>query len=176
MELVPLPGSALVREETVLHLRPDASAYTGTKVKAAVPVSLFGQDPSGEWVYIRTYDGETGWVPASTLAVDVVGDMPILEEGLAALQRPVRPFGDVQARGVTTAESNNLRDGPGQNYNIITALPLGAELDIYARSPEDEWFLVETSDGVRAWISVSIVSPVTPLDMAELPYSPDFPG
>lgn len=177
MEFVPLPGSGLVHEETVLHLRPDASAYTGTKVKVAVPVSLFGQDASGEWLYIRTYDGETGWVPAATLNVDVVGDMPVLESsGLAALERPIRPFGDVQARAITTAESNNLRDGPGQDYQIVTAVPLGAELEIYARSPEDEWFLVETTDGVRAWISVSIVDPVTPLNIMELPYSPDFPG
>jgi SH3-like domain-containing protein len=177
MELVPLPGSGTVREETVLHLRPDASAYTGTQVKLAVPVSLFGRDASGEWLYIRSYDGATGWVPASALDVDGAGDMPILEaSGLPTLQRPLRPFGEVQARGVTTAESNNLRDGPGQNYEIVQAVPLGTELNIYARSPEDEWFLVETTDGVRAWISVSIVNPVTPLNIAELPYSPDFPG
>jgi hypothetical protein len=176
MELVPLPGSGSVIEETVLHLRPDASSYTGTKVKVLVPVSLFGQDPSGQWIYIRTYDGETGWVPASTLGLDVASDLPVLEEGLAALQRPLRPFGDVQARGVTTAESNNLRDGPGQNYNIVAAVPLGSELAIYARSPENEWFLVETADGVRAWISVTIVSPTTPLTIEDLPYSPDFPG
>ncbi|MBN1200347.1 MAG: SH3 domain-containing protein [Anaerolineae bacterium] len=173
MEYVPLPGSAYVVQQTVLHLRPDASAYTGTTVKAGVPASVLARDSSGDWLYIRRYEGGIGWVPREALDVDVPVEMPVIERDLPPL---VRPFGAVQARGATTAEHNNLRDGPGQQYEIVATVGLGTELNIYARGPLDEWLLVETPDGVRAWISIMLLDPLTPFNLAEMPYSPDYPG
>jgi uncharacterized protein YgiM (DUF1202 family) len=78
---------------------------------------------------------------------------------------------------LTTAELNNLRAGPGQTYEIVGTVPLNTGVDIYARSPDSEWLLIETSDALRAWISVTIFSPTSPgFVLEELPLSPDYPG
>jgi uncharacterized protein YraI len=172
IEIVPLPGDALVRQQESLHLRPESSAYTGTVIQVGLPVSVLGQNSGGDWLHIRTYDGLTGWVPRAALELNVPVTPPVYD---TAPLPPLRPFGPVQAQGVTTSENNNLRAGPGQTYEVVGHLPLNSELNIYARSPDDEWLLVETADGVQAWISITIIKPTTPFTFTDLPYSPDFP-
>ncbi|MBN1681192.1 MAG: SH3 domain-containing protein [Anaerolineae bacterium] len=170
---VALPGAAAVIEQTNLHLRPDPAAYTGTLVRVGLPVSVFGQSSGGDFVFVRTYDNLVGWVPLAALDMDISGAIPVFDTALPPLSRP---FGPVQGRGSTNSEMNNLRDGPGQSYTIVITVPYGSEVNIYGRSPDGEWLLVESADGVRAWISAYLIDPLTPYNPDELPLSPDFPG
>jgi len=169
IDQVPLPGSAVVQEQTALHLRPHPEAYRSTLVRAGSRVNIFGQ--SEDWLMVRLVDGEMGWLSHDVLELDVPGAIPVMDEPPA---KPQRPFGPVLARGVTTADTNNLRDGPGQEYAIAVQLPPNAALDIYARSLDDDWLLVETTAGIRAWINVTLVKPNTPFNLEDLPYSPDM--
>lgn len=169
MELVTAPGSATVREPTVLHLRPEASAYTGTRVPVGLPVNAFGTDASGAWLYVRTYDGLTGWVPREVLDEDF-GSLPTLDAPPAP---PTRPFGPAYARGATTSERNNLRAGPGTHTEIVDTLPTGTALTVYARNETGDWLLVEADGGTRAWISATLFRASTPFVLAELPVAPD---
>ena len=174
LEVVPLPGNALVIERVNLHLRPDPASYTGQIVRAGVPVNVLGRNTGGDWLHIRTYEGEIGWAPSAALDVNIAGDMPVYDQAPA---RPARPFGPVQARGLTTPEISNVRSGPGEVYDVVARLPFNTELGIYARSPDGEWLLIEAPDGARAWINVRLVSVTTPgYNVDELPLSPDFPG
>ena len=173
MDIVPAPGSGTVAEDTVMHLRPETNAYTGTRVKVGMPVNALGQDSSGDWLYIRTYDGLTGWVPRSAIAENFAPGMPVFDIAPAA---PARPFGPVYARGVTTSQLNNLRAGPGENYEIVNQLPAGEPLQVYARDPNGNWLQVQTADGLRAWISASLFQASTPFLLDELPVSPDYPS
>ncbi|WP_119067444.1 SH3 domain-containing protein [Aggregatilinea lenta] len=170
MDLVPAPGSGSVTEQTVLHLRPAANAYTGNTVKVGLPVNALGQDSSGEWLYIHVYDGRTGWVPRSAIAEDFAPDMPVFDEAPA---QPSRPFGPVYARGVTTSQLNNLRAGPGETYDIVAQLEGEEPLQVYGRDPDGNWLLVQTADGLRAWISASLFRASTPFLPDELPVAPD---
>lgn len=169
MELVPAPGSATVREATVLHLRPEASAYTGTRVPIGLPVNAFGTDASRAWLYIRTYDGLTGWVPRDALDEDF-GDLPTLNAPPAP---PTRPFGPAYAHGATASERNNLRAGPGTHTDIVETLAEGTPLTVYARNDASDWLLVETDGGTRAWISAPLFQPSAPFALAELPVVAD---
>lgn len=174
IEVIPLPGNALVTEQVNLHLRPNPSSYTNVIVRAGVPVNALGRNTGGDWLHIRTYEGEIGWVPAAALEVNIAGDMPVYDQAPA---RPGRPFGPVQARGVTTPEMSNARSGPGEVYEIVARVPFNTDVGIYARSPDGQWLMIETPDGTRAWISANLVSITTPgYNLLELPFSPDFPG
>ncbi len=169
MQAAALPGNAMVLQDMNLFQRPVPEAYTNTMVKAGLPVNLFGRSADGQWVYIRTYEGERGWFPTYVLELHVPGDLPVLNE---APPSPVRPFGAVQTYVVTSAEYNNLRAGPGETFEIVVTVPLWTQLALYGRSQDDQWLLVETEDGVRAWANVVLISPSTPYVMEELPYAP----
>lgn len=174
IEVIPVPGNALVTERVNLHLRPDPASYTGEIVRAGVPVNALGRNTGGDWLHIRTYEGEIGWVPAAALDINVAGEMPVYDRAPA---RPSRPFGPVQARGLTTPEMSNARSGPGEVYEIVARLPFNTDVGIYAQSPDGQWLMIETPDGTRAWISANLVSVTTPgYNVRELPFSPDFPG
>ncbi len=171
MQRVALPGNAMVREQMNLFSRPAAEAYTNTLVPAGLPVNLFGRSADGQWMVIRTYDGVTGWFPAYELDMSVPGTIPVLDAPPPDL---IRPFGSVQGYVVTSAEYNNLRAGPGEQYEIVVTVPLWTELALYGRSLDDQWLYVETSDGIRAWANVVLISPSSPYTLNELPYPPGY--
>jgi len=173
MEVVTLPGNALVSQDTNLCKRPAAESYTNTLVKAGLPVNVLGRNSSGDWLVIRTYNGQVGWIPANVLQVNVPVDIPVYD---ALPPLPVRPFGSIQAYVKTSAEYNNLRAGPGESYPITVTVPVWTELALYGRSQDNRWLLVETQDGVRAWISVSLISPSTPYALDKLPFAPGYGG
>ncbi len=173
MMAISLPGNATVKETTNLFSRPAAESYTNTMVKAGLPVSVFGRSTDDQWLYIRTYEGQLGWFPAYSLDVSVPGEMPVLTDAPPA---PIRPFGSMQGTIKTSAEYNNLRDGPGESFAIVATVPLWTDLILYGRSSDDQWLYVETQDGQRAWVSVLVVSPSTPYTLSDLPYPPGYGG
>jgi SH3-like domain-containing protein len=173
MEVVTLPGNAIVLQDTNLCKRPAAETYTTTMVKAELPVNVLGRNSGGDWLVIRTYDGAVGWIPASVLQVNVPVELPVYD---ATPPLPVRPFGSIQAYVKTSAEHNNLRTGPGESYPIAVTVPIWTDLALYGRSQDDQWLLVETEDNVRAWISVSLISPSTPYALDKLPFAPGYGG
>jgi len=173
MVRIALPGNAMVREQMNLFSRPAAEAYTNTLVPAGLPANVYGRSADDQWVYIRTYDGSTGWFPVYNLEMSVAGTMPVIDGAPPDL---IRPFGSVQGYVVTSAEHNNLRAGPGQEYEIVLTVPLWTELALYGRSLDDQWLYIETADGMRAWANVVLISPSTPYTLSELPYPPGYGG
>jgi len=171
MELIALPGNGTVLQDVNLCLRPAAESYTSATAQAGLPVNLFGQDSTSQWVYVRTYDGLMGWMPRNYLDLKTSGDIPVLAE---APTLPARPFGPIQGRGYLNAEQNNLRSGPGQDYEIVARLPVNTEVLVFGRNPDGTWLLVETLDGTRAWLNADLLSPSTQFDTALLPLSPEF--
>lgn len=172
LEIVPVPGNAFVNQEINLYLRPAAEAFTGTTLQAGLPVNILGQSTDRAWLYVRTYNGTLAWVPRAALDVTMPEEPPSYDE---APPPPSRPFGPLQAQGVTTTEYNNLRAGPGTQYEIVTHLLLHVPVDVYARSPDNEWLLVETEEGIRAWLNLRLFGATTDFNLDQMPYSPEFP-
>ena len=171
IEIVPLPGNAVPAQDATLYSQPQAAYYTNTTAAAGVPVNVYGQDASGEWVLVRTYDGAIGWLPAYGLALHVPVALPVYTETPTL---PRRPFGAVQGYVKTSAEANNLRAGPGPQYAVVATVPLWTDLALYGRNVDGQWLLVETLDGVRGWVSVDVISSSTPYNLDELPYPPEI--
>jgi hypothetical protein len=174
IDVISLPGNAMVLEEMNLFSRPEPAAYSNTIIKAGLPVNVLARNSGGDWLHVRTYDGVIGWMPASVLEVSVPVDMPVYD---TAPELPRRPFGSIYGYIKTNAEYNNLRAGPGEQFEIVATVPLLTELALYGRSPDDQWLLVETLDtNQRAWLNVILVSPSTPFPLAELPLPPELGG
>ncbi len=170
IEIVPLPGNAVPTQETTLYSQPQAAYYTNTTAPVGVPVNVYGQDVGGEWVLVRTYEGEIGWLPAYGLEMHVPVALPVYAETLTL---PRRPFGAVQGYVKTSGETNNLRAGPSVKAAVVATVPLWTDLALYGRSADGQWLLVETLEGVRGWVSVDVISSSTPYNLDELPYGPE---
>lgn len=170
VEVVTLPGNALLTVEATLFSRPALEAYTNTMIRAGLPVNVLGRSPDDQWLAVRSYEGALGWLPRNALDVRVAGEIPVLQE---TPRLPARPFGAVYGYIETSAEQNILRDGPGQQYAVVATVPFRTGLSLYGRSRDDQWLYVEMADGTRAWINAGLISLSTPYPRDELPYVPD---
>lgn len=70
-------------------------------------------------------------------------------EGLTSTPVPVQ--------AVVQVASINLRSGPGTTYNPIGFAYSGNALIVVGRAPNG-WLLVETDQGIRAWVSANVVT------------------
>lgn len=170
IEVVALPGNALLTVEATLFSRPVLEAYTNTVIRAGLPLNVLGRSADGEWLAVRSYDGALGWLPRDALDVRVPGEIPVVE---GTPRPPARPFGAVYGYVETNAEQNILRDGPGQQYAIVATVPFHTGLSLYGRSRDNQWLYVEMADGTLAWINAGLISPSTPYPRDELPYVPE---
>lgn len=68
----PLPLALVVGSQNInLRREPSTSAEVVTLVAPNTPVSVIGEDTTGEWLNVRLVDGTEGWISASLL--DVIG-------------------------------------------------------------------------------------------------------
>lgn len=170
IEIAPLPGNAIPSQDVTLYSAPQAAYYTNTTAPQDVPLNVYGQDASGEWLLVRTYEGEIGWLPAYGVELHVPLALPTYAETPTL---PRHPFGAVQGYVKTSGETNNLRAAPSAQAAIVATVPLWTDLALYGRSTDGQWLLVETLDGVRGWVHVDLISSSTPYNLDELPYPPD---
>lgn len=65
------------------------------------------------------------------------------------------------APSVATTTLANVRNGPGQVFNVIGNLPQGASANVAGRSQDGQWWYIEfpSGQGGYAWISVTITTP-----------------
>ncbi len=169
IQRIALPGNATVTEAITLYTRPAPEYYSNTTVRAGLPVNVFGQDSTGDWLHVRTYNGATGWMPAQALDVNVPVTLPVYDD---VPPGPARPFGSVQGYIKTSYEHNNLREGPGESFPIVETVALWTDLALYGRSPDGNWLYVETLDGTLGWMNVALVSNSTPFVLDDLPVPP----
>jgi hypothetical protein len=62
---------------------------------------------------------------------------------------------------VATTVLANVRNGPGQVFDVIGNLPQGASAKVAGRSQDGQWWYIEfpAGQGGYAWISVTITAP-----------------
>ncbi len=80
----------------------------------------------------------------------------ILIGGVLLFMAAALPVANVTAQEGETAyawteTATNLRTGPGTNYEVITTLEIGVQLQIEARNADTSWILVKSENGLRGW-------------------------
>jgi hypothetical protein len=65
-----------------------------------------------------------------------------------------RPYLNAMESGI------NLRSGPGTDYKVVGVLPKGENLEIVGRNSEATWWLIANAEGMFAWVSADLVTPI----------------
>ena len=73
-----------------LYAAPDGEIVDSLPI--AEPLTVSGRDEAGDWAYVTTGDGETGWVKAASIVVFGLDKLPVVaanaEEASAGLRQP----------------------------------------------------------------------------------------
>lgn len=75
---------------------------------------------------------------------------------------------------VVTTKELNLRDGPGTEYSILSAIPLSATVKLLAKEPYGQWLQIKTDSGEMGWIYAKYIT--TTVEMAQVPISTNIPS
>jgi len=68
-----------------------------------------------------------------------------------------------ESKALVTADTLNVRSGPGTEYDKIDQVHEGDHLAVLGREPECKWWWVVTPGGIRGWVSVQYVTtPIPP--------------
>lgn len=131
--------------------------------QAAPPPTATPTSPAATAVLPTPGDGTSQviLVPTRELPATVT-DTPEIAETPAATDSPA------EARLQVKIANSNVREGPSTTFGVIARLPIGTELIPIAVTENDTglWYLVTLPNGLRGWISSTVVNPVagTPVD------------
>ena len=127
--------------------------------------SITGIDPRNEWYQLELSNLDIlVWIHQGLATVqgslDNVRQVPAAE----LAQLPISGAPGSRPIGITRSEVMNVRLGPGFNYEVLTTLPHGTQVEIIGISPGGEWLQVEL-DGMRSlgWLYRDLVQVDCPL-------------
>lgn len=150
---------------TPLHAMPDATSATYGDLSTGEEVSVLFRTADGPWLQVLTHTGVSGWVAPGTLALAVpVDSIPLVAATASAVATPTAP-----TTITLTVDTNGLRlrRGPATSAAVLTTLEAGNTLTALGRHVNGDWLLVETSDGLRGWVSADFVAADS--DLVRLP-------
>lgn len=106
-------------------------------------LTLLGRLSDDSWLYVKTSDGQEGWI--KTTSVDVAR--------VNLDNYPIRTPSPSETTVKVNGGSVNLRTGPNTDFSIIRRLDFGELLMLVGRLSDDTWIYVKTADGQEGWIN-----------------------
>lgn len=90
---------------------------------------IFVIEKSNSWYHFRDFEGDTGWLHNSLVSkINTI---------------------------ITNGEVNNIRSGPGTQFNILFTVEKGIPFKVLTR--KEGWIHIEHADGDKGWIHASLV-------------------
>lgn len=116
--------------------------------------TLLGRSSDGQWIQIRTENGELGWVSASAFQenVDFMGLLV------------VEASEEAKTAAVVTG-ALNVRYGPGTNFGIFTIIYKGDMVMMLGRALYSNWVQIELSGGNHGWVNSRYLSSDQSIDL-----------
>ena len=112
-------------------------------------VALLGRNTSRNWLQIKLSGYSKGWVSSQYIQSSVpIYTLPVTEVGIP--EPPVYT-------GVVTAQSLNVRTGPGFNYPISGRLSQGQQVTLYGRDVSGAWFKIGLPNGAQGWAAAQYI-------------------
>jgi SH3-like domain-containing protein len=97
------------------------------QVQQHYPISVTVK--KGNWYFFRDFEGDEGWIHTS-----LIDKIPTV---------------------ITTKEKNNIRKGPGSQFEV--AFSVGPGISFKVIKTEGSWIHVQHADGDEGWIHKSLV-------------------
>lgn len=143
---------------TGLNMRtaPNVEASVIATLPYGTQVTLHGRNAGGRWILVQAEAGR-GWVSAYYLKTGVsLRSLPVADETGTADSSSTSP-------GTATTTANlRLREGPGEQHDIVVVLPRGTAVTLGNRSNNGNWVHVTTAAGQSGWVSTCCITSGSP--------------
>lgn len=130
-----------------VYLRTGPSLnYSGSRrLTQGDPLILLGRSSDDTWLYVKTTDGQDGWIEMQWLDLTGIN----LDPDAFPVTTPSPP---PPATIQVTDGRVNLRTGPGNYYSLIRKLAYGDQLQLLGRLSDKTWLFVKTTSGEEGWV------------------------
>jgi uncharacterized protein YraI len=157
----PVSDAQVVTQYLNMRTNPSTSAPLVQRLSYGTLLSAQGRTENGEWLYVNTGAGVTGWVKTNWLALRLdlnVMTLPVSSAGgqaaaPAAVQQtgstPAQPTGEL----ATVVTRVNIRSGPGTQYQRLGTLSVGVQIGLNGRDTSGLWVYGTTNTGITGWVS-----------------------
>jgi len=175
-----VPTRALITGDGLqVRVGPGTAYEVRTSLAEGDEVNVLGRDEMGDWVKVGLDSGAEGWVAAEFVdvgdnlkAVPVITPEPIatptteltptampsptVPPEATAAPTPV-PTVTVPIASRTTGGGLRMRSGPGTDYEVLTFLAEGQEVNVLGRDETGEWLKISLDSGEEGWVAAEFV-------------------
>jgi len=175
-----VPTRALITGDGLqVRVGPGTAYEVRTSLAEGDEVNVLGRDEMGDWVKVGLDSGAEGWVAAEFVdvgdnlkAVPVITPEPIATPttGLTPTAMPsptvppeataaptAVPTVTVPIASRTTGGGLRMRSGPGTDYEVLTFLAEGQEVNVLGRDETGEWLKISLDSGEEGWVAAEFV-------------------
>lgn len=115
-------------------------------------------DGSGEVSFINLATGDYPLIINAT-AFEPITTTTTIMGGENIVQIPLSPIPPPEIFGSVTQSRSNLRNGPGNNFDIIEKLELGTEVQVLGQTDDGDWVLVDViGTELTGWLAINLVN------------------
>lgn len=145
-------GSTIQVAAPVLTVRsgPATSFPVVGRARSGMQLQVVAVDSSGDWLRVCCVNGKQGWLQGGSGNVAVVRAAPA-----AAATTSSEPV-------LSSAQTVNLRSGPGTAFDRVGSLAASQQLRIVGKNEDASWWQVETGSG-QAWVAAAVVRTAGPV-------------
>ena len=139
--------------------------YQGTAiVYGGQIVGLTGRSGFNNWVKIRLYSGQEGWVNSFYLNMSIpISALPVVSSPAPTPPpTPTPPIAQPNTAVVATG-ALNVRSGPGVSYTVVTVVQQGQTLQLLGRNANSGWAQVRTPSGHVGWVNATLIHSSVPI-------------
>lgn len=144
-----------------VRLGPGRSFQRIGIIQPQMITTVFGTDESGTWYRIEFREG-FGWVSGETFEIALMGsasddfELPVYGSDRTEDIDAFTFIGE-SGEAVVVSQVQNLREGPGLQFDVILRMFDGDVLSVLGRSADDDWLRVSLPDGTIGWANASLL-------------------
>lgn len=155
-EAAPVDAMVTGLPDTIVNVRegPSTDFAVATTVPSGTPITVLGQDETGNWLRVQIDDGTEGWMARFltdfTATASTVEMPPLAPPASAAAQTTA----DTATIVVTIPGARvNVRTGPSTAYDVIRSVPADTTATVLGQNTAGDWLQVRLSDGTTGWVA-----------------------
>ncbi len=164
---IPVPiRSTPASTEPAATSTPSSVPATPLSFATFTPIPTDTATPTATMTPIPT-DTATPTATETAIPTDTATPIPTDTATPTATATPIPTVPRTFIWGTVTAESLNIRAGPGTDYDIVERLIEGTTVELIGRNEEGDWFQIRLYDDLEGWVKAEWIQ--TEADIDSLP-------